>query len=219
MNRTKRIGLTLALALMLMPRVAAAQPLWDIAGTAGLFAGYRPGSEGNGYHEDWFQAVHGGIVAGRYLSDHLKIEVEGSVTTGGEQYRSRRLEVPELGVPYWISSHATSSVRSLGAVLNWQFRDNDWIHPFVQAGIILEADQVVLYTPEQYFHGDPRAGPPGRLITRGSTETFKTWRTRPVVGGGAKLYFNERAFVRTDGRLTMDRGLNLALRLGVGIDF
>ncbi len=75
--------------------MARAQPLWDIAGTAGLFAGHRPGSEGGGYHEEWFQAVQGGIVAGRYLSEHLKVEIEGSATGGGEQYLSRRIVVPD----------------------------------------------------------------------------------------------------------------------------
>jgi hypothetical protein len=41
-----------------------------------------------------------------------------------------------------------------------------------------------------------------------------------VLGGGAKLYFNERAFVRTDARWSFDRQRqNLAMRLGLGIDF
>jgi hypothetical protein len=218
-NRTRRRDLGWALVLALAPGVAAAQPLWDIAATVGLFAGQRPGSEGGGYHEDWFQAVQGGVVAGRYLSKHLKIEIEGSATGGGDQYRSRRIEVPDLGVPYWISSHATSSVRSVGTLLSWQFRDNEWVHPFVQAGVTAEAEHVVLYTPEQYFYGDPR-GSPERLVAGSRTEESTTWRARPVVGGGAKLYFRERAFVRTDARLSVDRRrLNLAVRLGVGVDF
>jgi hypothetical protein len=40
------------------------------------------------------------------------------------------------------------------------------------------------------------------------------------MGGGAKVYFRERAFVRTDLRFTFDRDhQNLMFRAGVGFDF
>lgn len=218
MDATRRCALVLAMALA--PTAGECQPRWDLAGTVGLFAGHRTGGEGGGYHQDWFQAAQGGVVAGQYLSRHLKIELEASATTGGEQYLSRRIDLPGVPYPYWISSHATTSVRSVGAVVGWQFRDNEWVHPFVQAGIAADADHVVLYTPEQYFYGDPRIGPPERLVAAASTAVSTRRRIRPVVAGGAKLYFRERAFVRTESRLTLDRGRpNLALRLGVGLDF
>jgi hypothetical protein len=41
-----------------------------------------------------------------------------------------------------------------------------------------------------------------------------------VFGAGAKLYFTERAFVRTDGRLSWSTDRQHAtLRAGIGIDF
>ena len=57
-------------------------------------------------------------------------------------------------------------------------------------------------------------------ITDGRTESRTAQQVRGVFGGGAKLYFTERAFVRTDGRLTwsMDRQ-SLTFRAGIGIDF
>ena len=79
---------------------------------------------------------------------------------------------------------------------------------------------LVVRTPEQFFPGDPRSGSTPLRLAETRTEESTTTRVRGVIGGGAKAYFSERAFVRTDVRLTFDQHrLNLAFRGGVGIDF
>ena len=55
---------------------------------------------------------------------------------------------------------------------------------------------------------------PGRKLVLGSA------RVLGVMGGGAKVYFRERAFVRTDVRFTFDGDRqNVTFRAGVGFDF
>ena len=58
-------------------------------------------------------------------------------------------------------------------------------------------------------------------ITDGRTESRTAQQVRGVFGGGgAKLYFTEKAFVRTDGRLTWSMDCqSLTFRAGIGIDF
>lgn len=208
------------LALFLMPATAAAQSRWDVAASARLFTGHLDAQVEGGYQEDWFQAAQAGVVLGRYLSRHIKVEFEASATSGGRRYASHPIDIPAHPYPYWVSSEVTTSVRSVAGVLAWQCRENEWVHPFVAAGISADVDRIAVYTPEQFFRSDPGSGPLSTPVAErrdlGSTMT----RARAVLTGGAKVYFRERAFVRTDARLTWgpDRQ-HLALRAGVGVDF
>lgn len=209
----------LAVAVALLPVVAEAQPRWDAAGMAGFLAGRRADGDGSGHHEDWFQALQGGAVLGRYLSPHLKVEIEATATTSGTRYRSAPIAVPGSLYPYWITSEHRTSLRSLGAVVGWQFRDNEWVHPFVEAGVSADVDRIHIHTPEQFYYGDSHGGPPPR-IAEASDERSTTIGASAVFGGGAKVYFSDRGFVRTDARLTVAPGRhNLMFRGGLGFDF
>lgn len=209
----------LAVALALLPLAAGAQPRWDGAGMTGFFAGRRADGDGRGYSDDWFQSVLGSAVLGRYLSPHFKLEVEATATTSGTQFRTTEIEVPGSPYPYWVTSERRTSARSVGAVVAWQFRDNEWVHPFIEAGVSADVDRTHIHTPEQFFYGDPRSGLPLR-VAAASDERTTTMRASAVVGGGAKVYFSERAFVRTDTRLAVARDrLNVMFRGGVGFDF
>jgi hypothetical protein len=209
----------LAAALALLPLAAEAQPRWDGAGMAGVLAGRRADGDAPSHQEDWFQAFQAGAVLGRYLSPHLKLEIEATATTTGAQHRSAQIAVPGSPYPYWITSERRTSVRSLGAVVAWQFRENEWVHPFVEAGVSADVDRTHIHTPEQFFYGDPRGGQPPRLAAA-SDERSTTARASAAVGGGAKVYFSERGFIRTDARLTLARDRqNVMFRGGVGFDF
>ena len=218
MRRTLRFHMVLG--LVLVPLAAEAQPVFDLTGLAGFFAGRQPPGDGPGFRQDWIQAAQGGVVFGSYLSRHLKFEIEVTGTTTGTRYVSREIVVPGSPYPYWITSEHEHAVRSIGGVAAWQFRDNEWVHPFLEAGLSADFDRLVVRTPEQVFPGDPRSGSTPVRVGETSTEESTTTRARGVIGGGAKAYFNERAFVRTDFRLTFDQHrLNVAFRGGVGIDF
>ena len=206
------------LALTLSATAAEAQQRWDVSGTAGLFTTHVDASDAGGYVEDWDNTVQGAVVFGRYLSRQLKLEIEASVTSRGEQYQSIPVTVPELPYPYFIYSEVRTSIRSLSGVAAWQFGNNEWVHPFVLAGVSADWDDARVFVPEQSYRGDSRV--PATPVTDSRTEARTTQHLRGVFGGGAKLYFTERAFVRTDGRLTWspDRQ-TLTFRAGIGIDF
>ena len=214
----RQTWLAVVLALTLSSTAAEAQKRWDVSGTAGLFTTHVDANNAGGYVEDWDNTAQGAVVFGRYLSRQLKLELEASATSRGEQYHSVPVTIPELPYPYFIYSEVRTSVRSLSGVAAWQFGDNEWVHPFVLAGVSADWDDAIVYVPPQSYRGDPRV--PLTPITDGRTESHTTQHVRGVFGGGAKLYFTERAFVRTDGRLTWspDRQ-TLTFRAGVGIDF
>ena len=213
--------LTFVLMLLLTPPVVQAQTQWDIAGTVGFFGGHTPTPESPAYQEDWFETVQGGIVVGRHISRHLKLEVEATGTGTGTQFLQRSITVPGFPYPYPIASEVHTSVRSLGGALTWQFGENEWVHPFVQAGVSADFDRVTVRTWEQVFAGDPIRGTGPRVLAEERVDGPTTHRAvRGAIGGGAKVYVSERAFFRTDGRLTFDRDhQNVVFRLGFGIDF
>ena len=195
---------------------------WDIAATTGLFGGYRPRTEGgSGYQELWFQNVQGGITVGRYLTPHVKLELEATTTTGGTQFRERLVTVPGAPYPYPIGSEVRTSVSSIGAAVTWQFGNNEWVHPFVQAGVVTDFDRVTVRTWEQFVFGTPHPGaPPRRVVEERIDGPTTTRAVRALLGGGAKFYVTQKSFVRADGRWWFDRERqNVAARLGFGIDF
>ena len=197
---------------------AEAQKRWDVAGTAGLFISHVDASDAGGYSEDWDNTAQGAVVFGRYLTRQFKLELEASTTTRGVQYRSIPITIPELPYPYFISSEVRTSVRSLSGAAVWQFGDNEWVHPFVLAGVSADWDDADVYVPPQSYRSDPRVT--AIPITDGRSESRTTQHVRGVFGGGAKLYFTERAFVRSDARLTWSPSRqSLVVRAGVGIDF
>jgi hypothetical protein len=211
---------TLVFVLTLVPLAADAQSVWDVSASTGLFSGHTPRTTGRGYQDSWFQSVQGGLSIGRYITPHFKLEFDAAATNGGRQIRERLIDVPGYPYPYPIGSEVTTSVRSLGAAMVWQFADNAWVHPFLQAGVSTDFDRVTVRTWEQRVYGDPRAGTPSLRVSEDRIEGPATTRAvRALLGGGAKFYVTENAFVRTDARWTFDRARhNLAFRIGFGID-
>jgi hypothetical protein len=210
----------LGLVLTFVPAVAAAQSPWDVAGTVGLFARYTPRTNGSsGYQDLWMHNVQGGAIVGRHLTRNLKLELEATTTNGGTQFRERNVLVPGAQFPVPIGSEVTTSVTSIGAAVTYQFRDNEWVHPFVQAGLSTDFDRVTVRTWEQFSFGRPGV-PPERVVEERVEGPTTTRQLRGIVGGGAKVYVTERSFVRTDARWSFDRRQHhLAFRVGFGVDF
>ena len=214
--------ITLLFVMAFVPSAAAAQSGWDIAATAGLFSGYTPRTGGStfGYQETWFESAQGGVTVGRHVTPHVKVELDVSTTSGGTQLRERLVNVPGYAYPYPIASEVTTAVRSIAPSVVWQFRNNEWVHPFVHAGVSTDFDRMTVRTWEQIFYRDPRSGAdPVRLAAESRDGPTTERRIRAVLGGGAKVYVLERAFVRTEGRWSFDRQRhNLAFRIGFGVD-
>jgi hypothetical protein len=210
------------LLLLVAPAAADAQPKWDIAGIAGLFAGHSADPEGQHYQEDWFETGLGGVILGRHVTSHLKVELEATRTGEGTQYVQRLVSIPGVAYPYPVASEAHTTVTSVGTTLTWQFFENQWIHPFVQAGVAAEFDRRAVNTwAQQHYSGDPRQGGVLISIAEQIVEGPDTTSTvRAVLGGGVKMYVSPRLFVRTDGRAALgERRQHVSFRVGFGADF
>jgi hypothetical protein len=211
----------LAAVLLVCPDPVTAQPQWDVAGTVGVFAGHTPRPDGARYSDDWFQAVQGGLIIGRHVTRQLKVEIDGSITGSGRQIVERLVTIPGFPSPYPVGAEAETMVRSIGVAVTWQFRDNEWVHPFARAGVSADFERQLVRTWDQAVYSSGRGGPgPTGLAEQGVEGPTTTTSARAMVGGGAKLYVSPHAFVRTEGILALGRSRqNVVLRIGFGLDF
>ena len=102
----------------------------------------------------------------------------------------------------------------------YQFFENQWVHPFVGAGLELA---------REHHRADSLSAETARLST--TTPALRlpdvpaidavSYSVRPLVTGGFKFYVTPHAFVRTDVRtsLSADRPLAWQWRGGIGFDF
>lgn len=211
----------LALMLTIVPVNAQAQSRWDVAGMAGVFGARSPETPMQPYQEERFETATGGIVVGRYLTSNLKFEIEATGTGAGTQYVQREVVVPGYPGVYFSSAEARTSIKSLAATVAWQFFDNEWIHPFVQAGVSADFERHTVHTwPQRQFTGDPSRGGAAIDIPGGTDGPDYTQTLRAVFGGGAKVYVSPRLFLRADGRASFGEARQqIAFRIGFGGDF
>jgi hypothetical protein len=213
---------SLAIVLFASPVVAAAQPQWDVAGTVGMLGSHAPDVDGGRHVDDWFHVTQGGLIVGRHVSRHVKVEIDASATTSGRQYIEWQLNLPGFPYPYPLVAERRTSVRSVGAALTWQFGDNDWVHPFVRGGVSADVERQHLRTWDQVIYGTDPSGVsvPMRVAGPDATGPITNTTARVTAGGGVKFYVSPRVFVRSEGMLALGRKRqNAILRVGLGLDF
>ena len=156
-----RTSLLYPLAALLFgyPDLVSAQPRWDATGTVGVFAGHTPPPDPARYSDDWFQAAQGGLIVGRHVTRQLKVEIDGSITGRGRQIVERLVTIPGFGSPYPVGAEVETMVRTVGVAVIWQFRDNEWVHPFARAGVSADVERQLVKTWNQAFYSSGRGGP------------------------------------------------------------
>jgi hypothetical protein len=217
--RAHAIVLTAMLAFAAGPGAgqADAQPIARADATAVLGWFNANQSELTDYDNWYNRSTYGGAILGWYWTDHLKTEVEFGATSPGELYAVQAVAVD--GQTAYASSRHRFTTRRVTAGQQYQFFRNAWVHPHVMAGADLtwhthqqDDDPVLLY---DQVSRTSRLLRPARTI--GPSISLQV---RPFAEVGTKLYLSRRAFVRTDFRLTFDRGVDeVLLRVGLGVDF
>jgi hypothetical protein len=195
---------------------------WDVTFMAGFLAGHSDLQATRGYRDEWFHTGQGGITLGRHLSPHFKVDIEFTGSGEGSRFVDRYVTVPGSSYPIPIGSEQQLSLRQVVTTATWQFLDNEWIHPFVQAGVAVDFDRVRTHTwRQEHYTGDPRLPGTRVVIAEEANEGPTTTTTaRAVVGAGVKMYASPRIFVRTDARFGAGRrSQHLVFRVGVGVDF
>lgn len=218
------IGALALAGLALWPRASAAQsappdpPAWDAAVVTGVLAGrpHVPPSFDTLHHDQWYRTAHVAMIVGRRWTTHVVTELEVSAGSEGRQFGGYVVAVPSVAYPVPVYSERFTAMRQVSGSLVWQFFDNEWVHPFVLAGVGVDFERVRSVTPRQYL-----LGPSGSVLAEERREgPDTTARAGVVLGTGLKLYATPRVFVRTDARVTGTRGgLHAAFRVGVGADF
>ena len=213
-------GGVMTLVLGMTSGRASAQSAWDVSTFGGVFAARSPVSGYEAPYDEWLHTGQIGVSVGRHLTRHLKIDAEAAATGTGRQFVQRFVVVN--GFPTPIGAEAETSVRTVAAAATWQFFDNEWVHPFVTAGVQADMQRRAIRVWEQYSYGsDSRAPGTPTLIAREQHHGPETSvRVQPVIGGGVKAYMTPRTFLRADGRASFD-GVrqSLAFRAGIGVDF
>src|SRR5262245_265502 len=194
---------------------------WDSTVVVGWLAGHPSEPPQTGYRDDWFNAAQAGLVVGRHVTTHLKVEIELTTTTEGERFVEHFVNLPQVPYPVPFGSSEYSRVSELATALSYQFFDNQWVHPFVQVGAAVDLDRARSRTwAQSFFTGTSRQPANEVTVARDSESDTTQVNPRVLLAGGAKFYVNRRAFVRTDARLAAGQGgQHLSFRIGFGFDF
>lgn len=187
----------------------------DVSGTLGWLNVRKAQPES---YDDWANRIlDAGGGAGWYWTDHLKTQIDASVTTSTERYVVRPLVVN--GRPAYAQSQVTFSRRHIAIAQQYQFFRNQWFHPYLGAGAQVvweqsreERQPLIVY--------DARTGQATRLEPATTVGPETRAFVRPFVETGFKAYITQRAFFRSDLRVGFRNGVaDALLRFGFGVDF
>ena len=151
------------------------------------------------------------LDVGRYWTRHLKL---GLVTASGPRLRTTaREDLDVYGHSFSTVIVTRTRQVTLAPGLTYQFRDNQFLHPYVTAGV-----QISLLRMQREI-SPYTVRPPGPLPQ--IDEWRDTIRVRPYAAAGFKAYFNRRLFVRPEvhGALAPGGITQFTLHLGAGADF
>jgi len=211
-------------AVALAQSEEAAPRLWDAAVSLGLLLGHPPTPGMTVYGEDTYPALPTSVTIGRYWTTHLKTEIETAFSTEGNRFVAYQATVPDSPWPASYSADQFHRLTSVAAGVTWQFRSNQWVHPYVQGGVALDWDRSRTEIARQTFYF-PRNSPSDPLRAIEITpdrQIGPDTRTavRALVSTGAKFYVTTRAYVRADARAAFGNRLaHVTVRCGFGVDF
>jgi len=190
---------------------------WDVAAHV-TWLGERL-EDGAVEWDRWYEVASGGASAGYYWTTHLKLELDVAASTTGRSYSIEPIPVAGPSAPFLRQRDHHFRATTASAGLSYQFLENAWFHPFMGAGVeLLRERERVETTFPIVSTRDPRAP---IAIPSPAEETHIRHTARPFVAGGFKAYMSERAFIRTDLRMSWstDGLAAVGWRTGIGVDF
>jgi hypothetical protein len=170
-------------------------------------------------YNDWHSqfGVSGGV--GWYWTDHHKTQVDFAATTAASVYSSQPYLVGPQQQTFVTTVRSYESQR-VSLIQLYQFRRNEWVHPFLGAGIDLvreessgRDDPIFWYDPvlrqSRLARDSVRYGDHSKIAARA------------VLTTGVKAYFSRKVFALTDLRVNVSshRAEDMQWRFGLGADF
>lgn len=170
------------------------QPRFDAAGSVGFMSARMPDLD-EPYYQGWYQQGRYAGSIGYYFTKHLKAEFEHAWS--GEGSRQLFRFEPRNGQPYPLPLEQSFQLQQSTVRIVWQFRDNQWVHPYLSAAAVLDIE--------------------GQQLDGTRTTEFRGGMS---IGGGAKFYMSPRAFFNTGAIVTHSGpGSTINLIAGFGVDF
>ena len=170
-------------------------------------------------YNDWHSqfGVSGG--AGWYWTDHHKTQVDFAATTAATVYSSHPFVFGPQQQTFVTTVRNYESQR-LSLIQLYQFRRNEWVHPFLGAGIDIVREQSTGRDAAAFWY-DPvlRQSRQARdAVQYGDRSEIAA---RAVFTTGVKAYFSRKVFALTDLRVNVSshRAEDMQWRFGLGADF
>ena len=198
---------------------AAERPRWDVNFNIGAFVS-DPGQRDYPYN-DWYSEGRYAASVGYYWTEHLKTELEFAHSGEGSRYIQDFAQVPGVGFVQPISIEAFHRLQQTSARVVWQFGDNRWVHPYVNAGYVFDAERRRFHSPVQYYYpGDPRTRPPVLVRPELNSDRSYDYRSGVSLGAGSKFYVSPKAYINTGLQWTVAQPARTVTVLGgLGVEF
>lgn len=180
-------------------------PRWDLGASIGSLN--VTNTEIASSWATWHQKAEFRVDGGYYWTTHLKTDVSVSTSNQWEDYETVRFNV--AGIPNaYAYDEITRQFISVSPAATWQFRENQFMHPYVSGGV-----RIGLLQEHQVRQGSYTVTP----VDERRTDVV----ARPFLAGGFKSYVSRRVFARTEGRLAFaqDGIRQVSVVAGIGVDF
>ena len=206
--------------------ICGVTPAWAAAQTAPVVLPSNDTSISIGWagadhdvHDDrrWHGSPLVNIRGGRYWTDHLKTEVEGSWSS------SRRPEIYETierqgAYTYALSDYRAHDIR-VGVAQLYQFGRNAWVHPYVGVGAdVVRRESLLERRPQSrtVFVQNRNIAVDIPAVSERTTTVF----AQAVLKTGLKMYVGEKTFFNTELKFGVRRDVDhLVWKIGMGVDF
>ena len=187
----------------------------DISGTVGWVKSNK--SEITTYN-NWHGQAEASLAFGWYWTDHHETEIEVGTTSQTSVYGGGPIQVAGVQSAYG-GTYTSFSTRRVAVIQHYPFRRNQWLHPFVGAGLDIvherqarRDDPVVGYDPITRQSRQVRGA-----VDYGETTDVSA---RGVLTAGVKAYFSGKVFALADVRVSAARRVeDVQWRIGLGVDF
>lgn len=201
---------------------------WDFNVSAGFFE-HRPFEVSDPFSgDDWYGEGRYSASIGYYWTEHFKTELEFAHTGEGRRWTQEIITVPGTSINHPIGTEVFHRLQQTSARAVWQFNENTWVHPYLNAGVVFDAERRMWQSPAQFYYPpyNPNApsstGRPPVLvrpeIARGSK--VMEYRTGITVGGGSKFYMSTNTYLNAGMQVTYaNPAVTAAVLVGFGVDF
>jgi opacity protein-like surface antigen len=207
-------------------RQTAELPRWDFNVSAGFFES-RPFDVSDPFTgDDWYGEGRYAASIGYNWTEHFRTELEFAHTGEGRRWIQEFVTSPGTSIRHSIGTEVFHRLQQTSARAVWQFNDNTWVHPYLNGGVVLDAERRMWQSPAQFYYppynpNDPRGRPP--ILVRpevGRGSKVMEYRTGVTLGGGSKFYMSTNAYLNAGMQVTYAKpAVTAAVLVGFGVEF